>query len=130
MSADKNIKNGHLNIYFSRLIPQVAENAAVRGEASRMAKAYVGRRPTPKACRRAKSRWREGGDSRGKRVGESISDGWTPEASPPAGRSPEAKASVETRCLPSHRAKLCLCLSVTQTLSHTQKDGATETVKT
>jgi len=29
---------------------------------------------------------REGGDSRGKRVGESISDGWRPEASPPAVR--------------------------------------------
>src|SRR6218665_3461701 len=52
-----------------------------------MAKASVGRRPTPKACRRAKSRGREGGDSRGKRVGESIPDGWRPEASPPAGRS-------------------------------------------
>ena len=29
---------------------------------------------------------REGGDSRGKRVGESIADGWRPEASPPAVR--------------------------------------------
>src|SRR6218665_1755769 len=40
---------------------------------------------------------------------------WKPEASPPAGRSPEAKAkaSMETRCLPSRRAKLCLCLSLT-----------------
>src|SRR6218665_1609538 len=55
---------------------------------------------------------REGGDSRGKRVGESIPDGWRPEASPPVGLC------------------LCLCLSLLQTLSHTQKDGETETVKT
>src|SRR6218665_2277235 len=91
----------NLNIYFSRLIPQVAENAAASAlsEAKPLAwrrptpkaeglrrrpKAYAeGRRPTPKACRRAKSRGREGGDSRGKRVGESIPDGWRPEASPP-----------------------------------------------
>src|SRR6218665_2357739 len=59
----------------------------VRGEASRMAKAYVGRRPTPKACRRAKARGREERDSRGKRVGETIPDGWRPEAFPSAGRS-------------------------------------------
>src|SRR6218665_1509665 len=59
-----------------------------------MTKAYVGRRPTPKAeglrrrpaCRRAKNRGREGGDSRRNRVGESIPDGWRPEASPPAVR--------------------------------------------
>src|SRR6218665_1255135 len=60
-------------------------------------------------------------------IGESIPDGWRPEASPPAGRSPEAKASVEVRGLPSRRAKLCLCLSLTQTLSHTQKGGEPET---
>src|SRR6218665_342387 len=118
----------YLNIYFSRLIRQGTENAAARALSE--AKPLAWRRPTPKACRRAKSRGREGGDRRGKRVGESIPDGWRPEASPPAVRSPEAKASVETRCLPSRRAKLCLCLSLTQTLSHTQKDGETETVKT
>src|SRR6218665_3561499 len=56
----------------------------VRGEAARMAKAYAeGGRP---ACGTAKPRGREGGDSRGKRVGESIPDGWRPEASPPAVR--------------------------------------------
>src|SRR6218665_2473676 len=63
----------------------------VRGEASRMAKAYaeglrrrlaVGRSPEG-----GRDGWREGGDSRGKRVGESIPDGWKPEASPSAGRS-------------------------------------------
>src|SRR6218665_1439264 len=46
-----------------------------------MAKAYVGRRPKEGEVPR------EGGDSRGKRVGESIPDGWRPEASSPAGRS-------------------------------------------
>src|SRR6218665_2502997 len=76
---------------------------------------------------------REGGRERGRegmageRVGESTPDGWRPEASPPAGRSPETKASVEARGLPSRRAKLCLCLSLTQTFSHTQKGGETET---
>src|SRR6218665_369141 len=80
----------------------------VRGEASRMAKAYVGRRPTPKAYAEGLQEVevpREGGDSRGKRVGESIPDGWRQrpplpqgealrrrhlwkqDASPPAGRS-------------------------------------------
>src|SRR6218665_3249451 len=44
---------------------------------------------------------RKGGDSRGKRAGESIPDGWRPEASPPVG--------------------LCLCLSLLQTLSHTER---------
>src|SRR6218665_2234228 len=85
---------------------------------------------------------REGGNCRGKRVrgrggretdteenigsiGQSIPDGWRPEASPPTERSPEAKASVEVRG--PRRAKLCLCLSLTQTLSHTQKGGETET---
>src|SRR6218665_842518 len=34
---------------------------------------------------------------------------------------------LEARGLPSRRAKLCLCLSLTQTLSHTQKGGETET---
>src|SRR6218665_766534 len=53
----------NLNIYFSRLIPQSRRErccqSPVRGEASLMAKAYAeGRRPTPKACRRAKSRGR------------------------------------------------------------------------
>src|SRR6218665_1139200 len=103
----------HLNIYFSRLIPQVAENAAARALSE--AKPLAWRRPTPKAegLRRrpaggrspqgGREEGREGGGSRGKRVGESIPDGWRPEASPPAGRSPEAKASVETRCLPSRR---------------------------
>src|SRR6218665_658238 len=118
----------YLNIYLSRLIPQVAENAAARVLSE--AKPLALRRPTPKGWRRAKSRGREGGDSRGKRVCESIPDGWRPEASPPAGRSPEAKASVETGGLPSRREKLCLCLSLTQTLSPIQKDGETETVKT
>src|SRR6218665_3212207 len=56
--------------------------------------------------------WREGGDSRGKRGGESIPDGWRAEAASPAG------------------LRLCLCRSLLQTLSHTQKDGETETVKT
>src|SRR6218665_1461033 len=80
------------------------------------------RRPAPKAEGMQEGEFpREGGDSRGKRVGGSIPDGWRPEASPPAGRSPEAKASVETRCLPSRRAKLCICLSLTQTLSHTER---------
>src|SRR6218665_1187845 len=51
-------------------------------------------------------------------IGESIPDGWRPEASPPAGRNPEAKASVEVRGLPSRRAKLCLCLSLTQKYSN------------
>src|SRR6218665_3775968 len=88
--ADKSGQGGgdrkpHLNIYFSRLIPQVAENAAAIALSE--AKPLAWRRPTPKACSRAKSRGREGGDSRGKRVGESIPDGWRPEASPPAGRS-------------------------------------------
>src|SRR6218665_1686541 len=76
--------NNNLNIYFSRLIPQVAENAAARalqeGEAEGLQEGEAeglqeGEVP------------REGGDSRGKRVGESIPDGWRPEASPPAGRS-------------------------------------------
>src|SRR6218665_2284143 len=45
-------------IYFLRLIPQVGENGAAREPCQR-------RRPTPKACRRAKSPGREGGrDSR------------------------------------------------------------------
>src|SRR6218665_1612237 len=85
------------------------------------------RRPKAKGLRRrpaggrSPEGGREGGESRGKRVGESIPDGWRPEASPPAGRNPEAKASVETICLPSRRAKLCLCLSLTQTLSHTER---------
>src|SRR6218665_676578 len=35
--------------------------------------------------------------------------------------SRRAKASVEVRGLPSRRAKLCLCLSLTQTLSHTER---------
>src|SRR6218665_3139610 len=48
----------NLNIYFSRLIPQVAENAAARALSE--AKPLAWRRPTPKACRRAKSRGREG----------------------------------------------------------------------
>ena len=119
----------NLNIYFSRLIPQVAENAAARALSE--AKPLAWQRPSAYAEGLQEGEvQREGGDSRGKRVGESIPDGWRPEASPPADRSPEAKASVETRCLPSHKAKLCLCLSLTQTLSHTQKDGETETVKT
>src|SRR6218665_1233006 len=43
----------------------------VRGEASCMAKAYVGRRPTPKAEGMQEGEVpREGGDSRGKRAGE------------------------------------------------------------
>src|SRR6218665_2416291 len=110
----------YLNIYFSRLIPQVAENAAARALSE--VKPLAWRRPTPKAEGLQEGEVpRGGGDRRGKRVGESIPDGGRPEASPPAGRSPEAKASVETRCLPSRRAKLCLCLSLTQTLSHTQK---------
>src|SRR6218665_508696 len=41
--------------------------------------------------------------------------------------SPEAKASVEVRGLPSCRATLRLCLPLTQTLSHTQKGAETET---
>src|SRR6218665_3021247 len=78
----------------------------VRGEASLEAKAYVGRRPTPKALEtRGREGWREGGDSRGKRVrggdrrergqrpplpqGEALRRRplWKSEASPPAGRS-------------------------------------------
>src|SRR6218665_2474194 len=96
----------------------------VRGEASLEAKAYVGRRPTPKALEGGRETDTE--ENIGS-IDESIPDGWRPEPSPPAGRSPEAKASVEARGLPSRRAKLCLCLSLTQTLSHTQKDGETET---
>ena len=41
-------------IYFFRLIPQVAENGAAREPCQR-------RRPTPKACKRAKPPGREGG---------------------------------------------------------------------
>src|SRR6218665_1777729 len=76
----------HLNIYFSRLIPQVAENAAARALSE--AKPLAWRRPTPKAEGLQEGEVpREGGDRRGKRVGESIPDGLRPEASPPAGRS-------------------------------------------
>src|SRR6218665_1067101 len=113
----------------------------VSPEASRMAKAYAEGLQEGEGL---SGGGREGGNCRGKRVrgrggrqtdteenidniGESIPDGWRPEASPPAGRSPEAKASVEARGLPFRRAKLCLCLSLTQTLSHTQKGGETET---
>ena len=75
-------------MYLSRLIPQVAENAAARALSE--AKPLAWRRPTPKAeglrRRPAGGRSPEGGDSRGKRVGESIPDGWRPEASPPAVR--------------------------------------------
>src|SRR6218665_1723070 len=81
----------------------IAENAAARALSE--AKAYAEGR------RLAGGRSPEGGGGeQGKRVGESIPDGWRPEASPPAGLC------------------LCLCLSLLQTLSHTQKYGETETV--
>src|SRR6218665_2863059 len=95
-----------------------------------MSKAYVGRTPTPKAESlrrrpaggRSPEGGREGGDSRGKSVGESIPDGWRPEASPPAGRSNEVKASVETRCLPLPQGEaLSLPLPNTDSLSHTER---------
>src|SRR6218665_1896886 len=111
--------NKNLNIYLSRLIPQVAENAAARALSE--AKPLEWRRPTPKACRRAKSRGREGGHIQQ----------LTPDQAFQAFQGfPNIYESVETRCLPYRRAKLCLSLSLTQTLSHTQKDGETETVIT
>src|SRR6218665_2231907 len=77
----------YLNIYFSRLIPQVAENAAARALSEAKPLAWRSR-PTPKAEGLQEGEVpREGGGSRGKRVGESIPDGGRPEASPPAGRS-------------------------------------------
>src|SRR6218665_991833 len=87
MPADNRGLN-NVNIYFSRLIPQVAENAAARAMSE--AKPLAWRRPTPKAYAEGLQQGevpREGGDSRGKRGGESIPDGWRPEASPPTGRS-------------------------------------------
>src|SRR6218665_1433653 len=78
------IKDYYLNIYFSRLIPQVAENAAARALAE--AKPLAWRRPTPKACMQEGEAPRERRDTTQKRVGESIPDGWRPEASPPAVR--------------------------------------------
>src|SRR6218665_2365631 len=92
----------YLNIYFSRLIPQVAENAAARALSE--AKAYVGRRPTPKACRRAKSQGREGGRGgiAGERESRRIYTRWLEARGLP---SRGAKPSVETRCLPSRRER-------------------------
>src|SRR6218665_1528728 len=49
-------------IYFLRLIPQVGENGAAREPCQRRRPTQAeGRRPTPKACRRAKGPGREGG---------------------------------------------------------------------
>src|SRR6218665_1477821 len=112
-------------IYFFRLIPEGAENGAAREPCQRRRptpKAYaeglqegevpreggmegIAENAAARALSEAKAEGlqegevpREGGDSRGKRVGESIPDGWRPEASPPAGLC------------------LCLCLSLLQTL--------------
>src|SRR6218665_2305472 len=81
----------------------------VRGEASRMAKAYVGRRPKAYAEGLKEGEVpREGGggggaggrEKEGKERGPLKPSGWEARAPP----SRRAKASVETRCLPSRRA--------------------------